>query len=148
MPGDLFSNSESSIIMEELVNENGDTSWKKYSKGSFLGKGGFAKCYELTDLQTNELFAVKIIAKSSLIKPRAKQKLKSEIKIHMSMAHDKIVKFYRHFEDKENIYILLELCRNKSLNDMVKRRKRFKEIEAKWYVGTSISAIFVFSHFL
>ena len=138
MPGDLLSNSDSTIIIEEFVNENGETSCKKYIKGNFLGKGGFAKWYELTDLQTNELFAVKIISKSSLIKPRARQKLKSEIKIHMSMSHDRIVKFYKHFEDKENIYIVLELCRNKSLNDMVKRRKRLKEIEAKWYIGKII----------
>ena len=38
----------------------------KYRKGRFLGKGGFAKVYEITDLQTNIVDAVKIVEKSSL----------------------------------------------------------------------------------
>jgi polo-like kinase 1 len=56
----------------------------KYLKGKFLGKvrlwlvlsqGWFAKCYELTNLETNQLYAAKIIAKSTLTKPKAKQKV-------------------------------------------------------------------------
>lgn len=50
-----------------------------------LGKGGFARCYELINDETKEIEAVKIIQKSSLTKPRSKQKLMSEIKIHHSL---------------------------------------------------------------
>jgi len=49
-----------------------------------FGKGGFARCYELINDETKELEAVKIIQKSSSTKPRSKQKLVSEIKIHQS----------------------------------------------------------------
>jgi serine/threonine protein kinase len=97
------------LVVETIVDESGNKTTRRYKRGSFLGKGGFAKCYELTDLETNKLYAAKIITKASLVKPRAKQKLKSEIKIHRSMSHSGIVKFYHHFEDKENIYILLEI---------------------------------------
>ena len=38
----------------------------KYSKGKFLGKGGFAKVYEITELETGLVFAAKIVEKSSL----------------------------------------------------------------------------------
>ena len=40
---------------------------KRYQKGRFLGKGGFAKCYEITDLDTKQVFAGKIVPKVSLI---------------------------------------------------------------------------------
>ena len=53
----------------------------------------------------------------------------SEIKIHKSMNHKGIVLLQKYFEDKDNVYIVLELCPNLSLNDMLKRRKRFTEIE-------------------
>jgi len=43
--------------------ENG----KRYQKGRFLGKGGFAKCYEITDLDTNQVFAGKIVPKVSCL---------------------------------------------------------------------------------
>ena len=36
---------------------------KRYEKGKFLGKGGFAKCYEITDLDTSKIFAGKIVPK-------------------------------------------------------------------------------------
>jgi len=36
---------------------------KRYQKGRFLGKGGFAKCYEITDLDTKQVFAGKIVPK-------------------------------------------------------------------------------------
>ena len=37
-----------------------------------MGKGGFAKCYEATNLETKKILAAKIIAKSSLTKNRAR----------------------------------------------------------------------------
>ena len=96
--------------------------------------------YEITDIESKQVDAVKIVEKSSLVKSRAKQKLMSEIKIHGSLTNDNIVKFKKHFEDKENVYILLELCPNSSLNEIVKRRKRFSEVEAKCYISQLIKA--------
>ena len=85
---------------------------RKYMKGKFLGKGGFAKCYEFVNQETKQIQASKVIQKASLTKSRAKQKLMSEIKIHRSVHHQYIVKFEHFFEDAENVYILLELCTN------------------------------------
>ena len=42
-----------------------------------LGKGGFAKCYEVTNMDNKKVLAAKIIAKSSLKRKRAKQKVKA-----------------------------------------------------------------------
>jgi polo-like kinase 1 len=84
-----------------------------------LGRGGFAKCYEITNIETKKVLAAKIITKASLNRSRAKQKvphilmqLISEIKIHKSLHHQNIVQFEHVFEDHENVYILLELCSN------------------------------------
>jgi polo-like kinase 1 len=81
-------------------------------RGKFLGKGGFAKCYEFVNIDTKVLTAAKVVVKASLTKSRAKQKLMSEIKIHRSVHHQGVVKFEHFFEDAENVYILLELCTN------------------------------------
>ena len=43
-----------------------------FLKGRFLGKGGFAKCYEVTEQDTQKVLAAKIVAKSSLIKASAR----------------------------------------------------------------------------
>jgi polo-like kinase 1 len=44
-------------------------------KGKLLGKGGFAKCYEITNLENKRVHAAKIIPKSTLTKNRARQKV-------------------------------------------------------------------------
>jgi polo-like kinase 1 len=90
---DKLLTSNGSIIQEKLIENGGEITYKKYRKGKFLGKGGFAKVYEITDLDTKSADAVKVVEKSSLKKTKAKQKLMSEIKIHSSLNHEGIVKF-------------------------------------------------------
>jgi polo-like kinase 1 len=41
-------------------------------KGRLLGKGGFAKCYEITNIESKKLHAAKIIPKSALTKNRSR----------------------------------------------------------------------------
>ncbi len=75
------------------------------------------------------MLAAKIIPKQTLIKNKARSKLISEIKIHKSLFHSHVVLFEHVFEDHENVYILLELCTNNTLNELLKRKKRFTEQE-------------------
>ena len=42
---------------------------------SVLMQGGFAKCYEITSLDTKKVYAAKIIEKSSLNRSKAKEKV-------------------------------------------------------------------------
>ncbi len=63
---------EVTIIEEKISKVNGDIAVKKYAKGKMLGKGGFAKCYEVTNLETKKILAAKIIPKASLVKSRAR----------------------------------------------------------------------------
>jgi len=129
------------IIEEKIIHPNGETSIRKYSKGKLLGKGGFAKCYEFVNLDTKKTLAAKVIHKSSLSKSRAKQKLLSEIKIHKSLNHPNIVKFEHVFEDSDSVYILLEICSNQTLNELIKKRKKLHELEVQCYVVQIINAL-------
>ena len=112
----------------------GRPSGRRYMRGKILGKGGFAKCYEATDLDTREVWAVKIVAKASLVKQRAKVKLLSEIAIHKTLVHEKVVRYINHFDDADFVYIILELCPNQTLNDLLKKKRRFTEPEAMFYI--------------
>jgi len=128
-------------IQEKVKNSQGEVSYRKWIKGGFLGKGGFAKVYEMTDAETRQVYASKVIPKESLIKKRAKQKLISEIKIHKSVNHKHIVGFEHYFEDPKWVYILLELWPNQSMNELLKRRKRLHEIEVRYYTNQIIDSL-------
>jgi hypothetical protein len=43
------------MIEEKITKVNGEVTTKRYAKGRFLGKGGFAKVYELTCVENRKL---------------------------------------------------------------------------------------------
>ena len=138
---EIITESNYEEVEERIQKPGGGETIKKYLKGKLLGKGGFAKCYEFKCLNNKKTFAVKIIDKASMTKSSTKSKLKSEIKIHKSMSHINIVKFEHYFEDNENVYILLEICKNKTLNELLKRRKIISELEMRYYLAQILSAV-------
>jgi serine/threonine protein kinase len=48
----------------------------RYIRGRLLGKGGFAKVYLCTAVDTNKHYAVKVVPKANLVKARARQKVR------------------------------------------------------------------------
>ncbi|XP_032434613.1 serine/threonine-protein kinase PLK2b [Xiphophorus hellerii] len=114
---------------------------KCYCRGKVLGKGGFAKCYEMTDLSTGKVYAAKIIPHARVSKPHQREKIDREIELHRVLHHKNIVHFYHHFEDKENIYILLEYCSRKSLAHILKARKVLTEPEVRYYLRQIVSGL-------
>jgi polo-like kinase 1 len=122
------------VIIEKIPKNTDEFKIKKYKKVRILGRGGFALCYELMDIDTNHSSAVNIIPKRKLTKSRAKQKLINEIKIHKSIQHEHIVNFEHYFEDANNVYILIELCHNQTLHELLRRRKNLTELEVQYYI--------------
>ena len=65
----------STTIEEKRRHSDGSVSVHRYVQGKLLGKGGFAKVYLCTALDTHKVYAVKIVPKANLVKTRARQKV-------------------------------------------------------------------------
>ncbi|KAL2757098.1 hypothetical protein ACRALDRAFT_1049301 [Sodiomyces alcalophilus JCM 7366] len=102
-----------------------------YHVGKILGKGGFAICYQGYLLPTRHKYALKIV--KSQMPSRMLQKFQTELQIHSKMRNKNIVQFHRAFSYENCTYLVLELCPNGSLMDMVKRRKGLTEPEVRFY---------------
>jgi len=109
----------------------------QYERGKFLGKGGFAKCYELRNVANvnSEIMAGKIVPKSLLIKQHQREKMAQEITLHQTLSHPYVVKLDSFFEDSNFVYIILELCRRRSLMELHKRRKAITEPETRYFMN-------------
>lgn len=105
-----------------------------YMKGRFLGKGGFARVHEVTDLTTNQTYAGKIIPKCRITKPHHKEKIAREIEVHRHLRHRHVVRFHHYFEDDANVYIILENCARRSLVHVLKHRRTLTEPEVRYYM--------------
>jgi serine/threonine protein kinase len=62
------------------------------------------------------------------------------------LKHKYVCEYKHFFEDRQNCYILLELCHNQSMNEMIKRRKRLTEPEAAFFMRQLLEAIQYLHH--
>jgi hypothetical protein len=64
------------VLEEKRRRPNGEGyTVHQYLRGRLLGKGGFAKVYLCTALDTGKNYAVKVVSKANLVKARARQKV-------------------------------------------------------------------------
>ena len=52
-------------------------------------------------------------------KDKNKQSIKEEITTQQGLKYEKIVSVKSYSEDDKNVYIILELCKNRSLEDLI-----------------------------
>lgn len=110
----------------------------KFQCGRVLGRGGFAKCFEVSD--ETGTYALKAVNRATLDKPKTQQKLHTEIAIHKRMKHKYIVNFMRTFRDRFYVYMLLEKCDHGTLMDLLKVR-RFTVPETQYVMLQCLAAM-------
>ena len=49
------------LVEEKIKQPNGEIGVRLYHKGKFLGKGGFAKCFEFVNDETKSVHACKLV---------------------------------------------------------------------------------------
>lgn len=135
----LNTSGEAENDIPKYITDNNDKS--SYVRGKFLGKGGFARVHELMDLNSSAVFAGKIIHKSRVSKPHHKEKISREIELHRSLRHRNVVQFFKHFEDGDNIYIILENCSRKSLVHLLKARHTVTEPETRFFLSQLVDGV-------
>lgn len=64
-----------------------------------------------------------------------------EISIHQTLSHVNVVGFHGFFDDAHNIYIILELCRKRSMMELHKRRKALTECETRYYMKQILDGV-------
>ena len=102
------------VVTEPVTSE-------KYVTGRKLGKGGFAVCFEGKMETTSKIFALKVV-KAKVEQKKMAEKFRTELQIHAKMQHPNIVDFLRAFTQDNHTYVVLEMCSNGNLTDMVKAR--------------------------
>ncbi|KAK0096643.1 hypothetical protein PV326_004840 [Microctonus aethiopoides] len=134
-----MSKDEKESVIPDVIYD--DNTGKSYIKGRFFGKGGFAKCYEIRESKSQGIYAGKIVPRSMMTKNSQREKMTQEIAIHKTLKHKNVVGFYGFFDDHYNIYIILELCRKRSMMELHKRRKALTECETRYFMKQILDGV-------
>ena len=107
-----------------------------------IGKGGFCTVYKAIYKETKKIYALKVIDKSILNNEEQIKNIVNEINIMNELDSPNLLKLVTNFEDENHIYIILPLCPNGQLYDIIhKPKQKVKNIIIKKYLYQSIEAI-------
>lgn len=95
-----------------------------------LGQGNFALVRLCTKRDTNDNFAVKIIHKRRLNKPKQMRALEREVEILKNVDHPYCVHLEAIYETTNHLYLVLEYCEGGELFDMICKYNHFTEQQA------------------
>ncbi|KAF3455791.1 hypothetical protein FNV43_RR00433 [Rhamnella rubrinervis] len=101
---------------------------EKYRLGKELGRGEFGITHQCFNIETGETLACKIISKSKLKTEIDVDDVRREVEIMRHLPeHPNMVTFKEAYEDKEKIYLVMELCEGGELFDRIVSRGHYTE---------------------
>ncbi|KAL5697981.1 cAMP-dependent protein kinase [Ranunculus cassubicifolius] len=113
----------------------------KYEVGRTIGEGTFAKVKFARNLETGESVAVKVLAKTTILKHRMVNQIKREISIMKIVRHPNIVRLHEVLSSRTRIYIVLEFVTGGELYDQIVHQGRLSEKQARRYFQQLIDAV-------
>jgi hypothetical protein len=92
-----------------------------FKMSSTIGKGGYSKVMKAKFKKTEEEYAIKIIEKNFMQKEKKFYQIFAENDILNMCNHTNIIKLFGSYEDEDHVYLVLELCKNGDLSDLISK---------------------------
>ncbi|GAB5370761.1 hypothetical protein AAMO2058_001520800 [Amorphochlora amoebiformis] len=131
-----------SVIDEKGV--DGVNKRLRASKGDFktirmIGKGSFGEVSLVRHRRTDQTYAMKVMKKSDC--EELYDDVYSEMKILAMLSHPFIVRMHYWYEDQEHLYYILDYVSGGELYDAMRRKGRFPEDWARFYMAEIVLAL-------
>ena len=92
-----------------------------------IGKGGFGKVWKVSLKRTGKLYALKQMSKAKIIDKKSERSIKYERDLLAKIHHPFIVNMNFSFQDKENLYLIMDLLTGGDLRYHLSKNKSFTE---------------------
>ena len=134
-----------SLLIYQIRPETADTSLAM-GKASFtynyaIGRGGFGKVWKVELKRTKDLYAMKEMQKLRVISKRSVHSVMNERKILEILRNSFIVNMHFAFQDRENLYLVLDLKNGGDLRYQLSKAKRFSEVQAKFFIACIVTGL-------
>ena len=106
-----------------------------------IGKGGFGKVWRVTHKKFRKDFAMKEMSKARVVSKRSVNSVMNERRILAMLKHPFIVNMQFAFQDKHNLYLVMDLKSGGDLRYHICKTKRFTEQQTKFFVACLVGAL-------
>ena len=111
-----------------------------------IGKGGFGKVWKVQDKKTKKYYALKEMSKLKIIDKKSIKSIKSELELLSNMESPYIVNMHFAFQDKENLYLIMDYLSGGDLRFHISRHKKFSEEQTRFFIcGIILSLEYIHS---
>ena len=117
---------------EEMINKN------SFEYLSIIGRGGFGKVWKVQSRKYNKTYAMKEMSKTKIIDKKSEKSIKSERDLLSRMKHPSIINMHFSFQDKDYLYLVMDLLTGGDLRYHICKRRRFSETETKFFIACII----------
>jgi len=100
-----------------------------------IGKGGFGKVWKVQQKSSKQLYAMKEMLKTRVIAKKSVASVMNERRLLTVLKHSFIVNMHFAFQDRENLYLGMDLLPGGDLRYHISRVKEFTEDQVRFFVA-------------
>lgn len=138
---DEVNEDDSTDSTNPVMNEGESIDFSCFTIMEEIGSGSFGIVYKVTKINDGKIFAMKSLSKASLQKQKQLKYAISECKIMKQLNHPFIVPLYYAFQTPKYLYLILELCPNGDLLELLEKKGILEETVARFYLAEVILAL-------
>ena len=130
-------NNESTIFSDdnEIITKN------SFELIKIIGKGGFGKVWKVYQKKYKKIYAMKEMSKIKIIDKKGMNYVKKERELLSKIYHPFIINMYYSFQDKDNLYLIMDYLKGGDLRYNFEKNKGFTEEQTKFIVSCIILAL-------
>ena len=108
---------------------------------SYIGKGAFGEVWKVSHRQSNKIYVIKVMDKSSIKEQKLSDQINREIEIMYKLNHPHVIRLINHFEDDEKFYLIMPYASKGQLYSLLRRQVRFDQRTAAQYMREVLEAV-------
>ena len=106
-----------------------------------IGKGGFGKVWKVEHKKTKVTYALKEMEKVRIINKRSVQSVMNERRLLAMIRHPFIVNMQFAYQDREKLFLIMDLMPGGDLRYHIGKQKRFSEIQTKFFISCILCSL-------
>lgn len=106
-----------------------------------VGQGAFGKVFQVQQIETEDIFAMKVMRKDTIMEKNHGEYMRAERDILTKIVHPFIVQLRYSFQTKSKLYLILDFINGGHLFFQLYRQVTFSEELARLYTAEIVSAV-------